>query len=205
MGKRNEVMKKENGKKLNVVMKKIVGKLGNLNLYLKIFLLALLLTTFLLSFLYVAADGLQQGVREAFYHGIFIGFFMTIWLGGYHIVSTRGLGIKSSQILPRQKRNVSVKGTMPDVFKKCIQAINQFGARIDKQDADSGIIEAVTKTTIGSYGEVVSISLSSVGGETVAVEIASSPRIRTALVDGGKGLRNVRQLEALIQTNDEKS
>lgn len=183
-----------------VVTVVILSRMASMNLYVKLFFAIFLLTTFAMSFFYILSYGFGIGALVAISYGLLVAVPTTLLMGGYQFISTRGMGLKSSEITPSQKKSLVVKGDMRNVFEACINALSQFGVIVEKKDVSSGIIEATTTATLKSCGEVISITLSQRCDGIVDVEIKSEPKLRTTIIDYGKGLENVMQMAELIHS-----
>jgi hypothetical protein len=64
---------------------------------------------------------------------------------------------------------------------------------------DGSIIRAVTKASMASFSERLSISVNEIGSNETTIVITSAPRSLGTIVDYGKGVQNVEELKRAIE------
>jgi hypothetical protein len=80
-----------------------------------------------------------------------------------------------------------------EVFQACIRAVSQCGFRIAESDPESGLIKAVAKMSMRSWGETITITISADG----RTDVKSSCR-SIQLIDYGKNKANVNAVLAAL-------
>lgn len=111
--------------------------------------------------------------------GCVFGLFMTAFCVGLTAWRLRGRGGDPS---PKQSARLELPAPVDTVRPHALAALQALPAK--RIDADR--LTARTKITWWSWGEVVSVQLTAAGEHTVAT-VSSRPRIRTTLVDYGRG------------------
>jgi hypothetical protein len=135
--------------------------------------------------------GVYYGVRE----GVFFGFFMAVTLAWLQRRATRKYG----EVTPVQSLRIeTLASSMPLVFDKSVEALEQFGAQIKSQNESEGTIVARARASWKSFGELISIHIRQIGDANFEVIIESRPRFRGTIIDYGKGRENVEALAALL-------
>jgi hypothetical protein len=115
---------------------------------------------------------------------------MSLILGTIHKLRTKKMAT-AGDIGPTQTTTNEMSSNLESAFEKCIHALNQFGTKIQSQDKTKSEIKAVSGMTWKSWGEALTVRLSGAANDKVRIEISSSPKLKTTLVDFGKGRENV--------------
>ena len=93
-----------------------------------------------------------------------------------------------------QERKFILTSDYAFIFNKiCEQLNNQKNIKIHKKEIESGIIEAVTKSSWKSFGEIIKIKLfKSTSGNIVV--LSSKPKISITMIDYCRNLENVENI-----------
>ena len=145
--------------------------------------------------------GFFFGFHVALYSGLIagtcFGAVMSLVLGTLHIWSTRHSAMGGNGG-PNQSIELEMDPPIALVFDRCVRALEQFGAEIGTQQRNDGVIEATTGLTWKSWGEVLCVHVKDHEHEKVKVQISSSPRVETTLLDYGKGRENVEKIAGFL-------
>ncbi len=143
------------------------------------------------------ATGVESGIKAGAISGLFFGIGMSLILGTIYRLRIKKMGIVGD-LGPVQSTTVELISNLDFAYDKCIQALNQFGAKIKLQNQAKSEIKATTGITWKSWGEVLSLHLIHIGNQKVKIEISSFPKLRTTIVDYGKGRENVQKIANLL-------
>lgn len=143
------------------------------------------------------AYGLRAGLVTAVVGGFSFGLLMSAVLGSLHAAALRRVGGQPGDG-PAVTRAMDVATPFDAVFLKCVHALQAEQARIQLQDIASGRIEASTPMSWRSWGENICVELSRVRADCTRVKLTSTPRLKTTLVDYGKGVQNVERISRLL-------
>ena len=97
-----------------------------------------------------------------------------------------------------RKMTIDLGMALDVAFDRCRETLIQFGAKIKSEDRDQGLIKAEVGMSWKSFGEVVYIKISEQNSGHVSVQVSSSPKVKTTLVDFGKGSANVERITSLL-------
>jgi hypothetical protein len=167
------------------------------------FVMGLCATVALLAFYLITGEGgwgsaLLIGLGVAVGGGTFYGLLMTLFLGGWQILAVwrRGFPLTSETLAVCQTRRLTVELPFAEAFSLCTASIRYLGKTDVEEETDfgQGVILAVKRWTMKSWGERIRFQLSHrQGGTTVLIEC--QPLRQGALVDGGSSLEN---LDAIV-------
>lgn len=173
-----------------------------LSLYLKVFLVA--------SFSYgLLILLLEDKVLDSFKHFYFLyasllfGAMLSFTLVTVHLYAIRSIG--STKITVENiavSHNKSITSTLNK--KDFIQAIKKNSTlnKMDLIEIETGLILR-TGISLRSWGEKIKITINALANE-FEYTIVSSPKLKTTLVDFGKNLQNIIQVEELIKKHESK-
>jgi hypothetical protein len=170
-------------------------------MYLKIFLVTGILYGLSIGILAGFETGVESGIKSGASSGFIFGLFMSLILGTIHKLKTRKMA-KAGDVTPTQSATIELGCNLALAFDKCIQALNQFGAKIELQDKVKSEIKATSGMTWRSWGEVLTVRLSRIDTEKVKIEISSSPKLKMTLVDYGKGRENVEKITKILTSDN---
>ncbi|MGV9411386.1 hypothetical protein ACWDOP_15825 [Nocardia sp. NPDC003693] len=140
--------------------------------------------------------GLGGAVVVGVVGGLLFGAIMSLLLGTINIRSARRIGGEAATNAPvRQQVSTVLSAEPPAVFEAVDHLIQGSGARVTRRDTIAGRIEARTGFSWKSWGERLSATVLSLGDGRTEVRIESRPAFPGTVVDYGKNLQNVRQLE----------
>jgi hypothetical protein len=123
---------------------------------------------------------------------------MSLIMGTFHKLKTKNISI-GKYITPEQSVSFELIDSAEELFKKCIQVLNQMGAKITDQNKISGEIKASTSMSWKSFGELILIRMTENKNGKTEIYISSSPKLRTTLLDYGKGYENVDEIASFIK------
>ena len=132
-----------------------------------------------------------------FFEGVIFGTLFSVIAGYMHRAYTKDLpdGVKTK---PSQSRVFELPVPVSAVFENSIGAMIQLGAKINLQDKKSGTIEARTKMSSVSSGEILKIQVVKLDEHITQVEISSTPKFNLIGMDCGKGYKNVEKITDLL-------
>lgn len=171
-----------------------------MKLYLKIFLISGATFGLVAAILVGFTTDLKRGIALGVGAGPLFGLWMALTIGTTHKVLTRKYA-NSEEVTPNQSTTIELDSSLDQSFEQCTEALAQFGAMIQSSDKMKLEIKAATGMSWKSYGEILTIRLIP-GHQNVRIEISSSPKLKTTLVDYGKGRKNVDTIARLITTRN---
>jgi hypothetical protein len=123
--------------------------------------------------------------------GLFFGLVMALVLGTAQLIAVRGVP-RDRSLSPRQEERVTVAGG-PDLADRVVSALGSLPAEVTAADVSAGRFVARRRANWKSWGEEVVVQLSGDPARPTAT-VSSRPRVRTTLVDHGRGHRNVEHV-----------
>ena len=135
--------------------------------------------------------GFAEGLLTGLVAGVVFGVLMALVLGTMQVVGFRNAP-RGASLSPKQARDVAVV-TGPDLADRILSALRTLPAEVTGADVPAGRYAARTRRTWTGWGEEVVVQLTGDPARPVAT-IASRPRLRTTMVDYGKGRRNVEHV-----------
>ncbi len=168
-----------------------------LKLYLKLFLGCGIPIGIITAALTRIVFGVGGRLAFGLASGIIFGLFMSLILGTFHKFKTKKIVI-SKDVSVYQTRSIYLEISLDAAFDRCCEALRQIGAKTKSKDREQARIEAKTTINWKSWSEVIFIQLTDQNTGQVIVQISSSPRVRTTLVDYGKGYENVERIADLL-------
>ncbi|MGY1619277.1 hypothetical protein ACI797_21260 [Geodermatophilus sp. SYSU D00691] len=151
------------------------------------------IVTGLLSLPFLDAGG---GVAAGASAGVLFGGGMALLLGTTDAVADRGAR-PGAPHGPRQSATLAVHPS-PDLPQRVVDALAALPATVATADPVTGRFTATTRTTWKSWGEEVTVQLSGDPAAPTAT-VSSRPRVRTSLVDYGRGRSNVAAVVAALR------
>ena len=151
--------------------------------------------TFLLDFFLGREFDLQSLLRES----IIFGFVMSLINVVTHIIAVQQNGvekIREEHLRVVSKRNFKSSLSKEEVIKILKEDSRTVNMKISEMDA--GVL-LDTKVSMKSFGEKIVIKLLGKKDSEFEYEISSAPKLKTTLVDFGKNLENVNQIENVLR------
>lgn len=111
-------------------------------------------------------------------------------------IMTKGFGLKMGRSSPRVSATVTVALSPYAAFDRAAAAVTAAGASITESSKEEGTLRARMPGDRRSMGENIEVTVRPGDAEHCDVSIRSSPRMRTTLVDWGKGQENVDRISA---------
>ena len=146
-----------------------------------------------------SSASLNASILVGLMAGLFYGFIMALVIGTYHKLKTKGMSSgPGDDVGPNQSRTISLEIPIEIAFEKCLHSLDAMKAKVTNKDKSQGLIQAVTKMSWKSAGEKINIHLSKNGNKKTDITVSSSPKLRTTLVDYGKGHQNVTSIIQFI-------
>ncbi|MCK5023515.1 MAG: hypothetical protein KAS04_05055 [Candidatus Aenigmarchaeota archaeon] len=145
--------------------------------------------------------GLSVGISSGSMQGLFFGLIMSLVLGTFHKMKTKGMSSKKGDdVGPNQTRTVTIVDSVESAFEKCLQALGSIKANVTENNKENGTITAKTSMSWKSFGEEIRISLIKDDSGKIQVTVSSAPKLKTTLVDYGRGRQNVTSLIEFINS-----
>ena len=172
-----------------------------MNLYVKLFLVTGIPYGVLMGFFFGATRGLKVGILSGLLSGPLFGLFMSLVLGTFHKMKTKKISSgPGDDVGPHQSRTITVDTPFESIFEKCLLALGNIKAKVTNTDKVAGTITAKTKMSWKSFGEEIQITVVRDEGSKAKVIVSSAPKLKTTLVDYGKGHQNVTSLMDFINS-----
>ncbi len=166
-------------------------------LLVKTFLLTGLGFTLTMALIDLIFDG-KVSLWESVYRLIFFGTIMTLAFGLSHINALKRLGVKTftaENLSVKQKRVVLSTLSLKDILSRL--KTNPDFNKMEVIEEGNRILLSSKISWMG-WGEKISIQPLQVLGSGTEYEITSQPKLGTTLVDSGKNLQNVMEVERLM-------
>jgi hypothetical protein len=113
--------------------------------------------------------------------------------------------IKSEQDFSvHQQRNVTLRLPFDKAFEVCKESLEALNKRIKIVNASDGSIEAITGSTVKTFGCVISYVVKPINERLTEVQVSSMPLVRTTLIDYGENLENVEKICAFLSERDDR-
>jgi hypothetical protein len=163
-----------------------------MQLYLKLFFALGIPFGLLIAIFDGINEGLAVGLRSGIISGLVFGFFMSLIFGTFQKLSTNAMKTIGDKVVePKQTKKKSIHGTYEEIFNKCLVSLNKINAKVKPYDKTDGVIYASTPLSWKSWGEDIEVLIIKESDHRVMVSITSSPRLKTTMIDFGKGWTNV--------------
>ena len=127
----------------------------------------------------------------------YLWLFVSLILGTFHKFKTKKIAI-GKDVSVYQTRSIYLEMSLDAAFDRFCEGLRQIGAKTKSKDREQERIEAKTSINWKRWSEVIFIQLTDQNTGQVIVQISSSPRVRTTLVDYGKGYENVERIADLL-------
>lgn len=148
-------------------------------------------------------NGLKVGIISGFSTGFFFGLWVTLFLLYDSYKAKKSGRNPSLDFIPFQKSTVELDLNLDNAFEKCVKALEQSGAKIKLQDKQKSEIKATSNMSWKGWGEILTFQLTDLKNGKVKIEISSSPKLKTQIVDlTCKGKENVEQLTNILTTEN---
>ncbi len=141
-------------------------------------------------------DGIYLGAVQGIIQGSVFGLIMALVLGTMHKIKTKNSG---DDIGPYQSKTITVSSSLEALFDKCLSSLEQIKAQVISANKGEGVILAKTGMSWMSFGEIIKMGLVIDGENNIKVTISSRPKLKTTLVDFGKGHQNIFSLVSTIR------
>ena len=149
------------------------------------------------------AQDVEGGLEIGLSSGFFFGLGMSLTLGTLQISKTKEIAA-GGNVSPRQTKTVYLDMSLAAAFDRCLEALNKFGARTKSEDREQGRIEAITSKNWRSWSEIILMQLTNQNTGQVGVQVSSSPKLKSTLLDYGKGYENVERITGLLTEDPDK-
>jgi len=138
----------------------------------------------------------------------FFGIGMSLFLVYFHRRGLKQNGVQeitAGNLSVNQAKNLKSELDITEIMKKLKN--NPITGKMEITEMENGIL-LKTKASWKSWGEVIKIILKSEKEFDFEYQVSSSPKLKTTLVDYGKSIENICQIEYVIkntaQTIDDK-
>ncbi len=165
--------------------------------FLKTFLLLGLGFTVVMGLIDLIFDG-SISLWESVYRLVFFGTIMTLALGLSHIYALKRLGVTSftaENLAVKQTRVVLSTLGLQDILSR-LKTNPDFNKMEVIEEGNRLLLSS--KISWMGWGEKISIQPLQVLGSGTEYEITSQPKLGTTLVDSGKNMQNVMEVEKLM-------
>lgn len=165
--------------------------------YIKIFSKIGIGTSLLFCLLMSLKIGLSQGILAGIIYGIGITILAAAVLIPIDFLLTKNLPSEAYNV--RQNREFQVNGDFDTVFQNCVALLD--GIDFIKNVTpikDKKIISALTKTTLISFGEAITLQFIIESKNITKIYLSSSPTFKFTLLDYGKNYKNVDYINKAI-------
>ncbi len=96
--------------------------------------------------------GISVRIRTGLMQGLFFGIFMSLVLGTFHKMKTKGMSSdKGDDVGPNQTRTVTIGDSVESAFEKCLQALGRIKAKVTETNKESGTITAKTSMMLEEF------------------------------------------------------
>lgn len=136
---------------------------------------------------FVFGKGIIIGILVGIMSGLLFGVSISIILEAL----SQGVSKKAG---PAQSKTVTIDLPYETALAKSVQALDTIKAKVTHKEEANGIIRAKTSINWKSWGEAIEIRLAKQEDGKVMMTVSSRPKLRTTLVDYGKGLENVTSI-----------
>lgn len=134
-------------------------------------------------------------LSSSFFFGAIMSL-MLVFLHRYGISKNGTQGSKDQNLGVNQKKNVQSELNISEIVEKL--KANPITQKMRMKKIESGIL-LETGMSWKSWGEKIKIILQTKAGSKFEYQISSHPKLKTTLVDYGKSLENVNQIENVIK------
>ncbi|MFI9507041.1 hypothetical protein [Nocardia sp. NPDC052566] len=132
--------------------------------------------------------------------GLIFGVFMAVVMGSWHVISARRAGVPDAAYGPvRQHASIVLASDANEAFDAAVRVIEASGATVKQRDPVRGRIEARTGLTWKSFGEKLDVTVLPQDQGRCEVRIESRPRVPSTVVDYGKNLQNVQNIDQKLR------
>jgi len=168
-----------------------------LSKYLKISTMTSLSTAVIFAFFMSFKTGLWHGIISGIVFGIILGIVMALFLVSMDYFYTRKL--PDAAVSVYQEKELQLSGDIIHIYEICLNVLTELKYVKDiLSQKEKLAISAVTKPTITSYGERISIHLETLQSDVINLRISSEPIIKKTLLDYGKNYNNVISISKQI-------
>jgi hypothetical protein len=141
-------------------------------------------------------SGLRNGILTGLLFAVVVG--LTDYWQRRRI--SRRYGLQRSDYAVRQQRTMTLSGATARVVAQIEAGMRTLPWLYPHTVVlDGHTLRAVTRPSLASFSENISVSVAAVGHAEVAVTVASRPRSIGTIVDYGKGIQNVEELKHSIE------
>ncbi|MFT4621820.1 MAG: hypothetical protein ACI8PZ_000472 [Myxococcota bacterium] len=130
--------------------------------------------------------------------GALFGGAMAVWgTVSQAIHGTRSGTSEPGDLGVNQSRTFTVLGGRTTVLTRARATLRVMGVRVDRDDAELGLLDGVTGTGFWSLGECIAVTVKERDG-VCEVTVTSRPWLPTTLVDSGTNRNNVERIEQAL-------
>lgn len=133
--------------------------------------------------------------------GLSFGSLMSLIAGTAHIINVKKVSpnYKGSYFKKRHERYFRIEETYAKTIDICLRSLDLIEKyTIVSLDRKRGYLEAKTRYTVRSYGELIRFRIFKIDERYNFVIVNSEPLIKWVLLDSGKNLENVIRIERNI-------
>lgn len=145
--------------------------------------------------------GLTPSLVQNLLSAIVAGFLFSAIMTYLQVRSIHKLAEDNPNIGPRQSVQFEVSLPYETAFFACAESVKELNkAKINMQDFSGGEIVARTGMSWQCLGERVVCQVKRIGDNLTAIRVSSLPVSKFALVDFGKNLANIHQIERGVKS-----
>jgi hypothetical protein len=153
-----------------------------------------------ISILSAALFALVMSMKIGLLHGIIAGIVFSIVITMLIALIFIPIDYMCTAKLPlealnvNQERDIKLKGNCDPICTYCAEIVKNTKGVFKIDVSNKCNIVAFTKTTISSFGEVITLHLSQIDQETTNIHIVSQPKYKYTIIDYGKNYKNVEYI-----------
>jgi hypothetical protein len=171
-----------------------------LKIFFQLFLQFSVLFGGLMGVLVGADRGWAEGLRIGAFDGVCYGAIMALVMGAFHRYQAIKLAA-GENLGPIQELELDILSpSLQAVFVRVLEAVKQFGVKIEMSDAETGTIHARVRASWQGFGEYIDVRIKHVIDTRYSVSVISRPRFRWTIIDYGKSCQNIRAIAHRLST-----
>lgn len=158
----------------------------------------------LMAFIYYLRHGFTRGLLEIWIFSFVFGVLGGVVLVFVHSRYVEGIAHNASEedFRVRQRCRIALLLPYDRVFDLCKEFLNVAGGKIINEDRIAGKIEAKTKFTWRTWGNVITFDVQKICSRITEVEVRSQPVLLTTIIDFGENIDTVKKAAKFLAERD---
>lgn len=137
-------------------------------------------------------------LRSGAFAGVFFGFFMSLSVGGMHLLRSASVGQPDPNRV-RHEAEVDLPVPLEEAFERGLAAVRALPTLRSVEAASSPtLVRGRTRMTWWSVGERIDVALTPLGEAATRIRIASRPALWTTRMDYGVNYGNVAAIRRAL-------